>query len=103
MTIFVFLLDFFSYFLINMASLSFQLPTCIICSLLYLLICWAVVYYWYVTTKADPSDPTIRAQRVAQMNDEEFDSSPYEYQCEVCDTHVLESAKHCGTCNRCVN
>jgi hypothetical protein len=23
--------------------------------------------------------------------------------CEVCDTHVLTTAKHCGACNRCVN
>ena len=23
--------------------------------------------------------------------------------CEICDTHVLDSAKHCGACNRCVS
>lgn len=23
--------------------------------------------------------------------------------CEVCETHVLDSAKHCGACNRCVH
>ncbi len=32
-----------------------------------------------------------------------FDGTQYEYLCEVCDSHVLTSAKHCGQCNRCVN
>ena len=32
-----------------------------------------------------------------------FDGSAYEYECEICATHVHNSAKHCGTCNRCVD
>ena len=95
--------DFVSYYLIDMASLSYNLGVCICCSIVYFVISSLVVYFWYITTKADPSDPTIRAQRLAALNDEWFDGSPYEYMCEVCETHVLEGSKHCGTCNRCVN
>ncbi len=25
-----------------------------------------------------------------------FDNSPYQYFCEVCDSHVQNDAKHCG-------
>ena len=32
-----------------------------------------------------------------------FDGSKYDYMCDVCKTHVLDTAKHCGACNRCVN
>lgn len=32
-----------------------------------------------------------------------FDGSAYEFECDICETHVTESAKHCGACNRCVN
>ena len=34
---------------------------------------------------------------------EVFDGSNYEYECDICETHVSETAKHCGACNRCVN
>jgi hypothetical protein len=32
-----------------------------------------------------------------------FDNSAYELFCEVCDSHVQNSSKHCGQCNRCVD
>ena len=30
-----------------------------------------------------------------------FDVAKYEYECDVCETSVKESSKHCGRCNRC--
>ena len=33
----------------------------------------------------------------------EFDGRAYEFECEICDTHVHDTAKHCGSCNRCVD
>ena len=32
-----------------------------------------------------------------------FDGSKYEYECDICRTHVSDTAKHCGACNRCVD
>lgn len=32
---------------------------------------------------------------------ERFNSRAYTYECDVCETSVTESAKHCGACNRC--
>ena len=103
MTIVVYLLDFFSYYLINMVSLSQNVPLVVVCSLIFGAISAVVVYYWFYATWADSSDPTIRAQRICEAKYERFDGSKYEFMCEICDTHVLNSAKHCGACNRCVN
>lgn len=99
----VFATDLFSYYLINMASLSASIPVLTVCSLGYGSISVFVLYYWYVATRMDPSDPTIRAQRLCEAKYERFNGDKYDFMCEVCDTHVLESAKHCGSCNRCVN
>lgn len=32
-----------------------------------------------------------------------FDGSGFEFECDICETHVRDSAKHCGACNRCVD
>lgn len=40
---------------------------------------------------------------MCEARNERFDGGAYEFMCEVCDTHVLNSAKHCGACNRCVD
>lgn len=32
-----------------------------------------------------------------------FDGTNYEFECDICETHVHESSKHCGSCNRCVD
>lgn len=96
-------MDFWSFYLINMVSLSSNMPLVVVCSLIFGFISAAVVYYWLVSTLADPSDPTIRAQRICEARYERFDGSKYEFMCEICDTHVQNSAKHCGACNRCVS
>lgn len=99
----VWLLDFFSYFVIDMTSISFELAPCIICSLIYTVSALVVVYYWILASTSDPSDPTIKEERLAQARCEWFDATRFEFMCEVCDTHVMSSSKHCGACNRCVN
>lgn len=103
MTIVVFLLDFFSYYLINMVSLGQNVPLVAVCSTIFGAISLIVVYYWLASTRSDPSDPTIRAQRICEAKFERFDGTNYDFMCEICDTHVLSSAKHCGACNRCVS
>lgn len=32
-----------------------------------------------------------------------FDGSSFEFECDICETHVRDTAKHCGSCNRCVD
>ena len=32
-----------------------------------------------------------------------FDGSNYDFECDICETHVDKTAKHCGSCNRCVD
>ena len=31
-----------------------------------------------------------------------FDGSAYEFECDICETAVSSTSKHCGSCNRCV-
>ena len=31
-----------------------------------------------------------------------FDGSAYEFECDICETAVSTTSKHCGSCNRCV-
>lgn len=102
-TLFVFILDFTTYYLINMSSLSYNTALVACLSLVYFLISVIVLVLWYKATRIDPSDPTIRLQRMREAKGKRFDGTCYEYLCEICDTHVLETAKHCGSCNRCVN
>ena len=103
MTYLIFLLDFVSYYLINMTSLSFSVPLVVICSFLYFVLSVAVAVLAIKATAADPSDPTILQHRIAQAKGARFDSSSYEFFCDVCDTFVEDTSKHCGACTRCVN
>lgn len=86
-----------------MTSLSFSVPLVVICSITYFVLSVMVVVSAVKATISDPSDPTIELHRIAQARGVRFDSSKYEYFCDVCDTFVEDSSKHCGACNRCVN
>jgi palmitoyltransferase ZDHHC1/11 len=72
-------------------------------SIIYLILALFVVYYWYESTKSDPTDPTVAQQRECEANGIRFNGARFEFMCEVCNTHVLNDSKHCGACNRCVN
>lgn len=86
-----------------MTSLSFSKGAVSVLSAIYGIISLIVLWFWFFATKSDPSDPTIRAQRICEAKYERFNGDKYEFMCEVCNTHVLPTAKHCGACNRCVN
>jgi len=64
---FVFFFDLLTYFLINMVSLMHHsLGAVVFFSVLYLVISAFILYYAIVATRIDPSDPTIREQRLVE-------------------------------------
>jgi len=73
------------------------------CALTYLILSALVLYYAIRATKIDPSDPIIYQQRLIEAQGGSFDGKDYEFECEICETHVSSTAKHCGACNRCVD
>jgi len=56
----IFALDFVSYYLINMTSLSYSIALVVICSIVYFVISVFVTLFAFDATIADPSDPIIR-------------------------------------------
>ena len=103
LAVFVFLLDFFTFYLVSMTSLSHHRNLALVCSLIFGAFSCSTAYFWAKATGADPSDPTIRLQRICELKYERFPGEKYEFMCQICDSHVLQGSKHCGACNRCVN
>ena len=65
----VFFFDFITYFLINMVSLvNHSLVLVIVCTLVYLILSYLVLYYAIKATKIDPSDPLIYEQKLVEAN-----------------------------------
>ena len=62
-----------------------------------------MITFGLLATISDPTDPTVYEERTKKDNNLSMNSENYEYFCKICDTHVLNKSKHCGTCNRCVN
>lgn len=62
----------------------------------------ATLYYWFKASKSDPTDPVVKSNRLAVLNNVAFDSSRYENMCTICNSSVGNDVKHCGSCNRCV-
>jgi hypothetical protein len=63
----VFFFDFITYFLINMVSLvNHSIALVIICTIVYLVLSYLVLYYAIKATKTDPSDPIIYEQRLTE-------------------------------------
>ena len=66
-----------------------------------------MIWFTYVVTKSDPTDPTIaqyRLHKMAQTNGlapTSFNPHDYEYVCDICESLVRENTKHCSSCNRC--
>ena len=64
---FVFFFDFVTYFLINMVSLvNHSVALVVICSTVYLILTYLVLYYTIKATSCDPSDPLIYEQRLVE-------------------------------------
>lgn len=74
---------------------------------IYLLLNIAVVYNWLATTWSDPTDAIVyesnKLKELGTYDNYEFDDDKYPFECEICDTRVSVTAKHCGNCNRCVD
>jgi len=62
----------------------------------------ATVYYAYLATKCDPTDPTVIEEKRCRATGEIFQTKLRHF-CVLCNTHVMGRTKHCGTCNRCVD
>jgi palmitoyltransferase len=85
--------------------LSENVPLAAVASVMYFMLICFLVYYTILTTKIDPTDPTVYFEREAKQKGYDvvgFDPDKYEYFCNICKTHVLENTKHCQQCNRCV-
>ena len=63
-----------------------------------------MVFFTFLTTIKDPTDPTVKLERSFNADlpaGKDFIKNNYNFYCDLCDTHVLANTKHCRTCNRC--
>lgn len=63
---FVILLDTYAYYFINVALLSFNVAAPTVLGIIYGILLIVVLYFGFLSTKSDPSDPTIRAEKEAR-------------------------------------
>ena len=96
LTYFIYFGDLFTFYSIDMVSLSHHTALIIILSTVYFLLALGTLYYGYTCTKINPTDPTIELEQLCKDNRIHFDSRNYEYHCQICDSHVLAGSKHCG-------
>ena len=59
-------LDFYTYFFINIVSLSYNVALATVLAILYAILFAILIYLAAIATKIDPTDPTIYAEREAQ-------------------------------------
>lgn len=95
--------DIISYYSIDIVCLSHNWILAFCLGAIYLMLALGTVFYAYVSTKINPQDPTIQLEEACKQHNMKFDSSMYEYHCQICDSHVLAGSKHCGQCNRCTS
>eukprot|EP00347_Sterkiella_histriomuscorum_P012782 403367241 len=100
---FIFGLDVYAFYFINVVTFAYLPAVSAVIGTVFTLLVIAVLYYAILSTRSDPTDPTVYAQREAERQGKYFDNTQFELFCEVCDTHVQNSSKHCGQCNRCVD
>ncbi|CAG9324202.1 unnamed protein product [Blepharisma stoltei] len=67
-------------------------------TILYLL----TIFWIYLTTHGDPTDPVVLQELLAKKENKPFDSKKYSFMCTACKTHVSINSKHCGTCDKCI-
>jgi hypothetical protein len=63
---FIFALDTYAFYFINMVSFSYEPLRSAIIGAGYFFVFLGVLYYAYKATKSDPTDPTVYAQREAE-------------------------------------
>ena len=101
----IFVLDLYAFYFVDIVSLAHNVALATVLSITYFGILIIVVYYAIKSTKNDPTDKTIYAEREAKANGYKlinlffrlyFDNKPFKFFCEVCDAHVKDNSKHCG-------
>ena len=65
----IFGLDFYSFYFIDIVALSYNIPLATVLSAVYAIIIIGVLYYAVQSTRADPTDPTIYAERLARKEE----------------------------------
>ena len=74
---------------------------CILLAIAYAISFIGMIYFTYLVTASDPTDPTVALERLARtalqnnMAKVDFNPNDYQFHCDVCDTHVLKNTKHC--------
>ncbi|KAL4444808.1 hypothetical protein ABPG74_016016 [Tetrahymena malaccensis] len=75
----------------------------ILSGVLYYISLGAMAFLAVLCSYSDPTDPIIRKEKLARLNNLEYDTIEYEYYCSTCISHVQDGSKHCRQCDRCVN
>jgi hypothetical protein len=71
----VILLDSYAFYFITIVAYSYSAGISVTIGIIYSLILMVVLYYGYIATKIDPTDPTIHAYRERITQGKEFDCS----------------------------
>ena len=95
--------DILSFYFIDLVSLQHISPLVISLGIIYFVLSCGTLYYGYSSTVINPQDPTINLEKTCKQRGLAFDSSLYEFHCQICEAHVLNGSKHCGQCNRCTS
>lgn len=102
-TYLLYICDIVTFYLVDVVSLKHHVALVACLGCFYLLLASGTAYYGYASTKINPQDPTIYLEKTCKQKGVNFDTSKYEYHCQICDAHVLAGSKHCGQCNRCTS
>lgn len=89
-------MDLLSFYLIDLVSLSHNIVLISILGSVYFILSMFTAYYGYISTKTDPTDPTIGLERLCDEKGVHFDTNSYDFHCHICDAYVLGGSKHCG-------
>ena len=65
-------------------------------TLIFILLALAVIALAAVGGRLDPTDPTVYFQRECTRKGEPFPEEQFDFFCNICETHVMDGAKHCG-------
>lgn len=89
--------------LLVLPQLELEIPAAAVLGVIFYIDMVVIILLAAFATRRDPTDPVIYEERRCRKESRPFDGDDYKFYCNVCDTHVDDSAKHCGRCNRCVH
>ncbi|KAL4493642.1 hypothetical protein ABPG72_004135 [Tetrahymena utriculariae] len=93
----------FQYFELEKFIFKQQNSNQIISGVLYYISLGIMAILAVLCSYSDPTDPIIRQEKLARINNLEYETIEYEYYCSTCISHVQDGSKHCRQCDRCVN